>query len=259
MTSSKVFSEQELQAYVDNELDEQTHQQVELYLQKNPELAAAIKDYQNYNAGLHLLFDQVLDEKVPERLEPYQTQNVRKPWFSMAVAASLFVAVGVGMVVGWVSHSGLAPITESEQASTERLVQDAFAYHAVYTPEVLHPVEVDASQQQHLTKWLSKRLKTKIVAPELSQLGFKLLGGRLLESGDEPAAQFMYENEQGQRLTLFARHRFDSEAETAFRYASEGNINGFYWVDNELCFVIVAAIPKEQISRVSHFVYQALN
>jgi anti-sigma factor RsiW len=260
MTSdNRAFNDEQLQAYVDNELDEITACEVEKYLQLNPQLAEEINDYQQYNADLHRLFDPVLDEKIPERLQAKTAKPSKSPWFSYSQAASLFLAVAIGVIIGWMSRAELAPTVASVQQATNTLVQDAFAYHAVYTPEVLHPVEVDASQQQHLTKWLSKRLKTKIRAPDLAKLGFNLLGGRLLESGNEPAAQFMYENEHGQRLTLFARHRFNTENETAFHYASAGKINGFYWIDDQLSFVIVSAIPKAEISRVSHYVYQTLN
>lgn len=260
MTSdNQTFNDEQLQAYVDNELDEVTARKVEEYLQQHPQLAEEIGDYQQYNADLHRLFDPVLNEKVPEHLQIEKQRQPKSSWFSLSQAASLFLAVAVGVVVGWMSHTEFASSSVNIQQATNNLVQDAFAYHVVYTPEVLHPVEVDVSEQQHLTKWLSKRLKTRIRAPELGQMGFHLLGGRLLESGNEPAAQFMYENGQGQRLTLFARHRFNTESETAFRYASKGKIHGFYWIDAQLSFVIVSEIPRSEISKISHTVYQALN
>jgi len=253
------FSDEELQAYVDGELDQNTRQAVEIYLQKNPDKAQEIHDYVQYNAGLHQLFDSVLDESIPVRLKVDEHSRKKSHWPSLAQAASLFLAIGIGVIAGWVGRAEYAPAPISYQQSSASLVKDAFAFHVVYTPEVLHPVEVDASQQKHLSKWLSKRLKTEIRPPQLDQLGFHLLGGRLLESANEPAAQFMYENEQGRRLTVFARHRFDNESETAFQYAREGKINGFYWVDQQLSFVIVSDGSKQQISKVSHLVYQALN
>ncbi len=264
MTSEhQVFSEAQLHAWIDDQLDPKQANEIEEWLQQQPELVQELRDYREYNEGLRMLCNPVLQEPVPERLkavvEPAQTGPRRKSWFSFSQAASLFLAIAIGLIAGWISHGQYASSQSIAQASTTRLVQDAFAYHVVYTPEVLHPVEVTASEQQHLTQWLSKRLKTRVIAPPLQQQGFKLLGGRLLESGNQPAAQFMYENEQGQRLTLFTRHRFDAEQETAFHYASDGNINGFYWVDDQLSFVIVSEIPRAEISKVSHAVYQALN
>ena len=39
--------------------------------------------------------------------------------------------------------------------------------HAVYVPEVRHPVEVGADQEAHLVQWLSKRLAVPVRAPAL--------------------------------------------------------------------------------------------
>lgn len=270
MTSQNhAYSEEQLQAWVDDRLDQKQTREIGEWLKQHPELAQELETYRQYNESLKQLYDPVLQESVPERIQSLASQSSsqamkpvhkqRKPWFSLSQAAGVLLAVSIGMIAGWISHDQYQQRTTVSTAITERLVQDAFAYHVVYTPEVLHPVEVSASEQQHLSKWLSKRLKTTIVAPSLEQLGFKLLGGRLLESGNQPAAQFMYEDLQGHRLTLLARRRFNNETETAFRYASEGNINGFYWVDDQLSFVIVSDIPRTEISKISHAVYQALN
>lgn len=69
--------------------------------------------------------------------------------------------------------------------------------HAVYAPEVRHPVEVAAVEKAHLAAWLSKRLEAEVRAPDLGGAGFALLGGRLLPgealsgAASLPAAQFM--------------------------------------------------------------------
>ncbi|MER2531758.1 MAG: hypothetical protein ABTR54_09170 [Candidatus Competibacter sp.] len=102
------------------------------------------------------------------------------------------------------------------------------AAHAIFVPEVCHPVGVDAGQQQHLVAWLSKRLSVTIRAPMLESLGFQLLGGRLLPADGQPAAQFMYQDGGGQRLTLYARRRLGGNRETAFRFAEQDGIGAFY-------------------------------
>ena len=80
-------------------------------------------------------------------------------------------------------------------------------------------MEVDAGQEAHLMQWLSKRLGRQLVTPDLSGAGFRLMGGRLLPAEDGPAAQFMYENGTGERLTLYLRSGIGDE--TAFRYHEE--------------------------------------
>ena len=74
--------------------------------------------------------------------------------------------------------------------------------------------------------WLSKRLGTPSSVPHLSETGYELVGGRLLPGNSGPAAQFMYQDARGQRLTLYVRTDGGGSRETAFRYARENNYRG---------------------------------
>lgn len=95
----------------------------------------------------------------------------------------------IGGGLGWFAHERFS----QPGLAQESFVQQALGAHAVYVSEVRHPVEVEASEAQHLVAWLSKRLGATIQAPTLSTLGFQLLGGRLLPDDGKPAAQFMYQ------------------------------------------------------------------
>ncbi|MDH5264930.1 MAG: anti-sigma factor, partial [Betaproteobacteria bacterium] len=131
--------------------------------------------------------------------------------------------------------------------------------HLVYAAEVRHPVEVDASQQEHLVAWLSKRLGTRLKVPVLSEEGYDLLGGRLLPGPDGPVAQFMYQESAGRRLTLYVSARAKSEGQTAFRYAQEGAVSVFYWIDGNWGYALSGEIDRPALSRISTSVYRQLN
>src|SRR5690606_31282913 len=76
----------------------------------------------------------------------------------------------------------------------------------VYVAESLHAVEVTGGDSEHLSTWLSNRLETGLAMPDLSTEGFTFLGGRLLpapEIAGGRAAQLMYEDAAGERLTLY--------------------------------------------------------
>lgn len=209
--------------------------------------------------ALHQLYDPVLDEPVPERLRARRAR-----WRPYGIAAG-WVAVGVvaGLLAGWQLHafrSKLAPA----QAEVPGFVKRAAFAHAVYSPEVRHPVEVSADQEQHLVAWLSKRLGAPLRAPKLEGVGYSLVGGRLLpgESGGAPSpvAQFMYQCKQGTRVTLYVRTDAVGNRETAFRYAAEGNVKVFYWIDRKLGYAISSAdIAKDDLLKVANTVYQQLN
>lgn len=208
--------------------------------------------------ALHERYDAVLDEAVPERLR--QAARPRHRRFAIA-AGWIAVGVAVGSIAGWQLHgSPRFPVAQGE-AST--LVRRAAIAHATYSPEVRHPVEVGADQEAHLVAWLSKRLGASVRAPHLEDVGYTLIGGRLLppsEGAGRPVAQFMYQCKQGTRVTLYVRTDVRDRNETAFRFASEGNVRVFYWIDRSFGYAISSAdIDKASLQTVANAVYQQLN
>ncbi len=134
----------------------------------------------------------------------------------------------------------------------------AMQAHLVYTPEVRHPVEVDAKQEEHLVKWLSNRLGLPLRVPSLAGEGFDLLGGRLLPGPEGAVAQFMYQDASGKRLTLYVSRNRKGEKETAFRFAREANVSTFYWIDQECGYALSGELDKAALSKVASSVYRQL-
>jgi len=207
--------------------------------------------------ALHQLYDPVLDEPVPERLRA----RLAPPGHLRAVAiAAGWVALGLvaGAIAGWQLH-GYRAMTPS-QAEVPGFVKRAAVAHAVYSPEVRHPVEVGADQEEHLVAWLSKRLGSPLRAPKLEDVGYHLVGGRLLPGESGPVAHFMYQSKQGTRITLYVRTYPAGNNETAFRYAAEGNVKVFYWIDRKLGYALSSAdVGTDDLLKVANTVYQQLN
>jgi anti-sigma factor RsiW len=135
------------------------------------------------------------------------------------------------------------------------LAGDAMAAHRIYVGERLHPVEVAADQEAHLVQWLSRRLGKPLAAPDLTPQGYRLMGGRLLPAGGEPAALFMYEDARGGRLTLYARSS-STEERTAFRFETQGEVAAFSWIDRGLSYAVSARAERAQLLAVAEAVYR---
>ncbi|MGE5615930.1 MAG: anti-sigma factor family protein, partial [Bacillota bacterium] len=144
------------------------------------------------------------------------------------------------------------------EVQAQRLPVRAAQAHVVFASEVRHPVEVGAAEQQHLVQWLSKRLGTPLRVPVLATEGYELLGGRLLSGPDGPVAQFMYQDGGGKRLTLYVTGKTQKESTTAFRFAQEGPVSVFYWIDADCCYAITAELGKGDLARIATTVYQQL-
>lgn len=240
-----------LQAFVDGRLDAEGCAEVERFLAEHPLEAARIGHFQAQNAALHRLYDPVLDE--PHTLSWSAPVSVRRaPW---PLAAALLL----GMALGYAGHAALNAGRPSAATSIAR--QAALA-HVAYLPEVRHPVEVVAAEEQHLVAWLSKRLDAPLKAPNLSTAGYRLLGGRLLPAagslGDAPVALLIYESVAGRRLSLMVRRAEDSR-ETAFQFAREGATSVFYWIDGPFGYALAGEVERDELNRVAQLVYRQLN
>jgi anti-sigma factor RsiW len=169
------------------------------------------------------------------------------------------LGAALGVLAGWELHSlQRSPVVAADAAAA--LARRAAVAHATYSPEVRHPVEVGADQEAHLVTWLSKRLGTPLRAPKLESVGYSLVGGRLLPGDSGPVAHFMYQCNRGTRITLYVRSDMGSNRSTAFRYAREGSIGVFYWVDSKIGYALSSAdISKDDLFKVANAAYQQLN
>jgi anti-sigma factor RsiW len=251
MSINKI-SESELHAYIDGELAPARQREIEAHLASNPELTERLDAYRRHEDALRARFDSVVSETVPDRLLHRRMAAVPRVLRYAAVAGWL----ALGGAAGWYLH-GTKGAEQAFDAPT--WARRAAVAHAVYSPEVRHPVEVGADQEAHLIAWLSKRLGADLRIPQLNALGYSLVGGRLLPGEQAPAAQFMYQDARGQRLTLYVRTNREQNRETAFRFAQDGSVRVFYWVDRGLGLALSGEIGREELLRVATAVYQQLN
>lgn len=244
-----------LHAYVDGQLPAAERAAVEAHLAAHADDAARVQAWRAQNEALHALFDPVLAE--PHALRVGRAAQRVPARSASALAASLVLGVALGAA----GHAWLSS-PAATLAQPMPIARQAALAHAAYVPEVRHPVEVGAQEEQHLVAWLSKRLAAPLKAPDLQASGFRLLGGRLLPTtgdlGDAPVALLMYENAQGKRLTLLVRRAADS-GDTAFRFTAQGGTQVFYWIDGPFGYALAGDISREDLGALARRIYQQLN
>jgi anti-sigma factor RsiW len=262
------ISNADLHAYVDGELPQSRHAEIDAWLAEHPEDVARVEAYRAQKQGLRQLFDPVLDEPLPDALRelayPPATAEVPEvplrrrylaSWSLPRIAASLALAFVSG-VAGWMAHDHYSP--PAMVAHAIPLPRQAAIAHVVFSPDVKRPVEIGAEHEDQLITWLSRRLGSTVRPPKLGALGYELIGGRLLPGNSGPVAQFMYHDASGQRLTLYVSTENTGNRDTAFRFAQEGPVNVFYWIDGRFGYAISAGIAKDELARVATAVYDQL-
>ena len=244
----KPIAEAELHAYVDGALPEGDRAGIEAWLASHPEDAERLRAYAEQNTLLRSFYNPVLEEPVPAKLLAVRP----RAWWGYAAAAGIF-ALGIGL--GWFVRG----VFITPQVVPVPLARQAAIAHVVYSPEVRHPVEVTADEEEHLVRWLSKRLGTALKAPKLAPLGYELVGGRLLSGPQGPVAHFMYQDARGQRLTLYVSRQRGEPRDTAFRFSQEERVSVFYWVDGNFGYALSGEVRRDQLLKVADVVYKQLN
>lgn len=265
------LAEDELHAWLDGRLTDEQRRAVEARLDQDPAARATMAAYQSQRAALRALHRPLLDEPVPLALRAAArrlaaSRQRASQWWRWGGMAAGFALM---FVTGWLSHGqwqtsrNHAVAAAEPRASVQDFVRQAALAHAVYAPEVRHPVEVAAAQQEHLIQWLSKRLGRPLKVPDLSAQGYELVGGRLLPGDLGARAQFMYQAPGGERVTLYLgamQEGNDANArqETAFRFSDEGPVPGFYWVDQGFGYALAGKLSRESLQQLAQAVYQQL-
>jgi anti-sigma factor RsiW len=248
MTDPKIpVTEDELHAYVDNELPAERRGDVEAWLAAHADDAERVQSWRTMAEALHARYDSVANEPVPQRLELERLVRPPRKWVYGAIAASLFAFVAGGGT-GWVLHGATAT-----RSTFQSFTADALDAHRLYVVEVRHPVEVPGSERTHLQQWLTKRCGWDVFAPELGSTGLKLVGGRLLPGPAGPASFLMYESASGERFTVYTAKA--STETTQMRFTTQDKDGALFWADRGVGYVVSGTSDRERLTQVARMVY----
>ena len=168
--TDKQTMENLLVGYADGELDAATTAGVEAYIAANPDAERMLALHRETPAFFRAAFAGGLYAKGPTTVAPAirPRRPVMRRW--MAMAAALMLAVlGYGAGAAW---------PDLLVSGRSRMLSEVAEYHAVYSRETVHLVEVPAAQIDHLKAWLGRRGKGTLFVPDFTAAGLTFAGGR---------------------------------------------------------------------------------
>jgi anti-sigma factor RsiW len=277
---NSTIEESHLHAWLDGELSPERRADVEAWLHDHPEDASRVRLWAADRELMRMQFDALLAEPVPPHLSRIVWRRGSRfaglqRWAAAVAVFALGGVIGAGLM--WRAQSGaVTAMASAAKAAPMAWVQRAAVAHSVYVPEVRHPVEVRA-QEEHLSRWLTKRLDVPVKLFDLHEQGFELVGGRLLPDASGPSAQLMYQAiaapnaasatgpvdaaAKPVRVTVYLR-KPDDDASAAFRYEQQGELGMFYWVEGKsehgaACgYALVGALPRAQLLALAEAIYR---
>lgn len=249
-------TEDELLAYADGQLHVARRGDVEAYLAEHPEAAAKITEWRRQTDALQALYGHIDKEPVPPRLDVHRLAETarRERWGNWQQMAAAIVLVAGGGIGGWAMRTVSVPTAGSVPA----LMSAAIDAHELFTVQPVHPVEVAAAESGHLTSWLSNTIDRHLVMPDLSGLGYKLVGGRILPGDASSAAQVMYQDAAGQRVTLYITPHLAGQKLTQSFETVKG-VSALYWANPSVTCTVVGQLPRAEMEKITKAVFATLS
>jgi len=239
--NQRPITEDDLHGYVDQALSAERRAEVASYLDNHPDIAKRFAGFADQRQWLRAALAPIAEEPVPAALNlSRMIESRRRPgparW---AIAAMLLLCIGGA--VGWDLRGSLQPAPGGLAA----LAQEASDSFEVYAPDRVRPVEMRASDSAELVQWVSSRLHRTVKVPDLSPLGYRLMGGRLIATSHGPAAMFMYDNDRGSRIVMLTRPMNSADQNAPMTARSKGDVAGFTWADGGTGYSVVGQAPAE--------------
>ncbi len=243
-------TDEELQAYADNELEPARRLAIARYLEENPDAAKKVAAIVAQTALVRAAAAPLRDPAVPKHLRIerlFERERDRRRarlafggrWSHVAAACiSVFI---LGAASGWGLHGGMG----FGNNRIRPLVEEAADSYVVYEPDRLHPVEISASNRDELNTWVSSRLGRPISAPK-TIADFSLLGGRVVATSRGPAAMFMYVNALGKRIVMLVCP-LSLHGTAPITDSSPDGLSGVSWSDQGVGYSLVGPIAGKQL------------
>jgi anti-sigma factor RsiW len=253
-----VLADDKIQDYVDGRLSEHDRAIVAAYLLAHPEVAAEVELLRRQDEALRGIGHEILEEPVPERLRQVlhqpkvvslESRRRRPPSFLEAAAAILLFCVGGAL--GWFANDTLTPPSPSKDART---LSDAVSAYAFYGGQQGFPIEFPPDRSDELASWISRSFSKEFAPPDLEDLGYSYLGGRLLPGGTSKIGAFMFQNGDGQQVVVFFWPT-TTPPQDVINVSRQNDLETHFWFGDGFGFAVVGAGSTGDIEQVAKAVF----
>jgi anti-sigma factor RsiW len=246
MADRAVLSDQKIQDYIDDRLDDRERAVVAAYLLVNPDAASQVEILRRQNEALRGIGQEILDEPVPPHLlevvrrhtdHPAEVsrpgrRRLRFSGFLEAAAAILLFCVGGAL--GWFLHDVLTPRPGVE----DLMASNAADMYMFYDGDHNYPVDFPPDQTDELVSWINRSFNREILPPDLANLSYEYRGGQLLPSSGARIGFFQFEGPEGASLAVVFWP--GDQPPTLERIGRQENVAARYWLGDGVSFAVMS-------------------
>ncbi|MGY5807950.1 anti-sigma factor family protein [Rhizobium sp. LEGMi198b] len=213
--------ETRLSAFMDGETSREEKEELERLIASDPEARRIFDELKHGSDVGRKAFDEVLKEPVPlalvRSIKSAQAPKAREPAPRLsrpslklaptgrqALAAALILFVvggGIGYLIG-MQPSGTPAAAPASPAPNRTWLDDIAAYHRIYAHQPRHIVEVQATEVDEISKWLTGTVGVKFNIPDLAADGLVFQGARMFIANGKPVGQLIYKDLDGDVVAI---------------------------------------------------------
>lgn len=225
-------TDDELHAYVDGRLDPARRAAVVAWLDRHPGRAAEVDAWKRDAERLRALSANPERWPANAALMPalirrgLRARRRRR----LGIAASWVLAFVIGGGAGW-------QMRDLRPAPSALPMADAVAAYRQFAEADAPPMEFDPARADDLQRWLLRHFGEAGRVPDLSQAGYRWMGGRLLSTEQGAAAMLVYQDGSGARVGFYLRPRGRLAGEGQRR---DGDLLAQYWSHRDTSFALVS-------------------
>jgi anti-sigma factor RsiW len=244
-------TEAKLHAYVDGELLEpEEGAAFEVAVAADEKLAARVAAFRADKARLAQIYGRIASQPLPPHwIAMIEGRRVPGRSFSpyqafAAIAATLLLLIGGPLV-----YRQMSPHEES-------IVEEALAARNAAVP-----VDQVADVRTHsegtaATRAISTALAMRVRAPDLSHMGYKLVGFRIYDrASGRKAAELYYRHRDNRMFALYLRRPSGAPRFDQYR---QGNLRVCIWQDDVLGAVMTGEMSAAEMQRLASLAYTGL-
>lgn len=240
-------TEYDLHAYVDGLLEPEQREKVDVWLAAHPGHEATVRGWQTNARELRASLSACLTADIPARLDPV---NIRKAIHArrrsyVSLVASLLLFLGVGGLGGWQARDLLL-------VQGRLPMQDAVQAYRLFAA-VGRDTTFDMKNVSDLQVWLARNMRGAVVPEDLTRLGLNTVGIRLLISEPGAAALIVYEDQVGNRYSLFVRPPDPARDRLQPGLRSDDGVVTQYWSSGQYNYAVVGPEGSVKVQRMAQY------
>jgi anti-sigma factor RsiW len=241
------IDENDLHAFLDGQLAPEQEAVVLAWLETDPEARQRLRDYAEQKLLTAIGAEESADEVDPGRTDELsrrleQALTKRRPLVWLRQAAVIVALMAAGWTTNELSHRFVP-------GQLPTYVVEATGAHLVFAEGPVSSTANSGQESGDLARWMSARLGEQVEVPELTPIGLKLVGGRVMGDMAHPLAGLIYEDREGHRLTICLSPRDDGQVD-GLHIAQVGGVRVGYWSNGGQSYVIVADTSETQLSAI---------